>query len=451
MGPCCAMAVWAHLARSGLLSLFFACEVGASLSGCGEFTRHQKQLNLTELRELSRRFFQRGRSLAQRESAELMLGAAKACDFQAKLLAACPCALLVACALHFSVDGQNVEQGASGSNWAHAQTMKRMRRHQQALLWASAACQGREYLTWPVEKAVEVYISSSSRLSQQAQSVRDFVEDSQEEATLTDEQHLQTLADAAAVLDSEGLEWWPCRGTLIALLRHGRRSGLLSNGKLDVVDHDVDIMVGIPSHAEWSLVRSSIVEKLVDRGWSHCFERYSVSAQIGDVGHWLARGDLFLCLRTDPKVTLDIATYITEGPLAYAQKYCLQSTALTAPVCWIARDSTFRGNQGRLRVSSIRPLGRCKAGSFSVPCPRKPLDTLRATMISVNFTGSCVAWPDVRERRERNLYGSDQADWLSKGLTQEDVDILKGRAAHLHQAGYMSMTPYLGLSSCRRS
>lgn len=48
-------------------------------------------------------------------------------------------------------------------------------------------------------------------------------------------------------------DWFPYSGTLISLLRHGGRSGMLSNGKVDVVDHDVDIMVGTTNEAEWRL------------------------------------------------------------------------------------------------------------------------------------------------------------------------------------------------------
>ena len=247
------------------------------------------------------------------------------------------------------------------------------------------------------------------------------------------------------MLDSEGLEWWPSRGTLIALLRHGSRAGFLSKGKLDVVDHDVDIMVGISSHAEWSLIRRSILDKLVDRGWSHCFERYSTGVPEGMMEHQLARGDLFLCVRQNPRVTLDIATYLSQGSVAYAQRYCVYHHA-TALSCWIPHENTFRGSRGRLRVSAIRPLGRCKAGSFSVPCPHRPLETLRA-MMPENYSASCIALPDVPQRQKRSLYDSDNAEWLSEGLTQEDVAVLRAKAADLDREGYKSMTPYF--SRCR--
>ena len=154
-----------------------------------------------------------------------------------------------------------------------------------------------------------------------------------------------------------------------------------------------------------------------------------------------------MCTRAGPKVTLDIATYIVEGPTAHAQKYCLPGAPSGSGFgCWFPQhDGTFRGSRGRLRVSAIRPLGRCKAGHLSVPCPRKPLETLRATMM-VNFTNSCVALPDIKQRRERDLYDSDRDSWLSEGLVPEDVDILRSRAADLERDGYLSMAPYLHCS-----
>ena len=62
-------------------------------------------------------------------------------------------------------------------------------------------------------------------------------------------------------------------------------------------------------------------------------------------------------------------------------------------------------------------------------------------MTGINFTKSCVALPDIKERLDRNIYASDKDQWLSEGLTREDVDILRRRAADLDRAGYMSMTP----------
>ena len=81
----------------------------------------------------------------------------------------------------------------------------------------------------------------------------------------------QALEDVAAIMSSLGLEWWPCRGTLIALLRHGARSGALAAGRRrhrrDVVDHDVDVMVGVPSVSAWSSTLRWLVDaQLRQRG-----------------------------------------------------------------------------------------------------------------------------------------------------------------------------------------
>ena len=52
----------------------------------------------------------------------------------------------------------------------------------------------------------------------------------------------------------------------MALLRHGQRAGALAQGRRDVVDHDVDVMVGVPSVAAWSTLRWSVDAQLRQRG-----------------------------------------------------------------------------------------------------------------------------------------------------------------------------------------
>ncbi|OLQ04133.1 hypothetical protein AK812_SmicGene12848 [Symbiodinium microadriaticum] len=342
----------------------------------------------------------------------------------------CPCAVVVAAAVQLGIEAYNIEHGALHTNYDHVTAFHRTGVLDRTIMNASAICSVAEGRFWPIARAVDVLLTTKRSMMERLQRVGDWVATFQEEPTITDEQHIEALADAAVVFDSEGLEWWPCRGTLIALLRHGKRSGVLSKGKLDVVDHDVDIMVCVSSHEKWAEQRLSVEKKLQERGWSHCFERYSASESHEGHQYHFARGDLWLCTRTDPKVTLDIATYIIDGPIAYAQQYCLPSShSALRSRCWFPQnDGTFRGSRGRLRVSAIRPLKRCKAGHLSVPCPREPLETLRATM-NVNFTGSCVALPDIEQRLERDLYDSDKDAWLSEGLTKEDVEILRQRAA----------------------
>ena len=47
----------------------------------------------------------------------------------------------------------------------------------------------------------------------------------------------------------------------MALLRHGQRAGALATGR-DVVDHDVDVMVGVESEMAWLMLRWTINMKL---------------------------------------------------------------------------------------------------------------------------------------------------------------------------------------------
>lgn len=76
----------------------------------------------------------------------------------------------------------------------------------------------------------------------------------------------EALQDVKDIMEEAGVDWFPYEGTLIALLRHGFRSGELSNGKQDVVDHDVDVLVGVISETHWLQLRWFINNKL--RHWA---------------------------------------------------------------------------------------------------------------------------------------------------------------------------------------
>eukprot|EP00439_Symbiodinium_sp_Y106_P014573 s718_g2.t1 len=417
----------------------YLARVAARFSEGCESVAELYQLNMSKILVLSRKAARRDEEMGYRD---LVLFAPLLSAIQREKtapLASCPCAFAAAATVGISMEMVGLEYGAVRTNFDYMATFGRLSVLENALTEASKLCVEGEARFWPIQYAEKLRSGMQGYVLENLQSIDAWAAESQEEVTITDEQHIEALADAAAVLGSEGLDWWPARGTLIALLRHGRRSGLLSKGRLDVVDHDVDVMVGVSSDEEWVQRRPAIQKKLEARGWNACFERHSVAASYGSFEYNLARRDLFLCTRTNPRVTLDIATYITEGRIAFAQQYCPGDGI----GCWIPRtDGSFRGSQGRLRVSAIKPFGRCKAGDLSVPCPRKPLEALRA-MTGINFTKSCVALPDIKERLDRNIYASDKDQWLSEGLTREDVDILRRRAADLDRAGYMSMTPYL--------
>ena len=103
--------------------------------------------------------------------------------------------------------------------------------------------------------------------------------------------------------------------------------------------------------------------------------------------------DLLLCVRKQPhSFHLDFSTYLADrpGPNLYVHRICQDDGS-----CIIPHDvGPMASTHGRLRKSSVRPLGRCRAGRITVPCPRRPVDTLR-TFLGYNFSKHCLALPDV--------------------------------------------------------
>ena len=357
---------------------------------------------------------------------------------------ACPCAVVVSSAWLYNMWMQSLDSIAYTRN-AYEYIWHTLNLEEKILQEALVRCNFNAAHRWPVRYALQLYQHAGIQVKQRIADVDAFYTGWGSQVTITDDQHVQALADASAIFGHLKLEWWPCRGTLIALLRHGKRSGLLSKGKVDAVDHDIDLMVALPSLQHWPKIRASIRQMLLERGWETCIGGYSLTKETA-LARANAHEDMLMCTKGNPRVDLDIATYITEGSVLFAQKYCLPQ-GLGAD-CWVSHDGTFHGSRGKLRLAAVRPLGRCKAGTLSVPCPRKPLEVLKAS--SPPYANmSCVALPDVADRIQHGTYASARNSWLSDGLTPEDVDILRARAAELDREGYMSMAPYF--DNCRRS
>ncbi|CAJ1339347.1 unnamed protein product [Effrenium voratum] len=426
-----------------------AIRLGLCLGSCHE-AQVKHHLNLTRFQALSWAYFRtgrRGRGQLQAASARHLLTLAQEVwQVKSELLPkACPAAVAVAAGI--LMGGEVHVSNSVRTNFDHEEHFNRLAVYERTMVEAAHEC-GHD-VRWPLIFAYDVLRKVGDWLVHRVEKSQKLWDpDNIEEKEITDEQHIQALEDIAAVLDSEGLEWWPCRGTLIALLRHGRRSGKLAGDRIDVVDHDVDVMVGLPSEDHWLTLKWSISEKLRARGWGECYGRYSVDASQESQELLLAREDLMLCVRHNPHMVLDIATYIMAERSVYAQRYCPPSRRLLGEplkrqlsACWVPRNrGTLKANFGRLARRAILPLGRCRAGHLAVPCPRRPLETLKATMPGVNFSQHCLAFPDVARRRARG-YASDQ-QWLAEELSEEDVEILRRRAKELDDAGFMSMTPY---------
>lgn len=264
----------------------------------------------------------------------------------------------------------------------------------------------------------------------------------------TDAIYHASFDEVAKVLTSLEVEWWPCRGTLIAMLRHGKRSGPLSRGLVDVVERDIDIMLGVPDEKAWVRVSRVIQRELIQLGWDRCWTK--TSANLSSSHRDAVRRDLLYCMRLSPAYMLvDISSYITGAPGTdvFIHRFCgglaVEENSLDDQgTCEILKHiGPLQHNGGLLPKSAIHPLGRCRAAGISVPCPSKPLETIKA-MIHSGLNAGCVALPTTVGRDAVEFYTRRLQE---SGLTAEDVRILKSRSARLDASGFMSMTPYFDM------
>eukprot|EP00929_Paragymnodinium_shiwhaense_P100495 TRINITY_DN62851_c0_g1_i2.p1 TRINITY_DN62851_c0_g1~~TRINITY_DN62851_c0_g1_i2.p1 ORF type:complete len:713 (+),score=144.60 TRINITY_DN62851_c0_g1_i2:68-2206(+) len=70
--------------------------------------------------------------------------------------------------------------------------------------------------------------------------------------------------------------WWPVKGTILLMLRHGSWHGQLAGGKVDIVDRDMDFSMAIGSAASWVRMSELVTADLVRRGWLGC-EHHSIN------------------------------------------------------------------------------------------------------------------------------------------------------------------------------
>ncbi|CAJ1384290.1 unnamed protein product [Effrenium voratum] len=263
---------------------------------------------------------------------------------------------------------------------------------------------------------------------------------------ISDDLYHTALQDVADVLGALSLEWWPCRGTLIALLRHGARSGSLSRGLVDVVERDIDLMIGVSSEADWQPTGRAIEAQLLKKGWDRCWTKSS--AKFGSDWQFAARRDLLYCVRTRPAyMMLDVTSYITsEEGYVYVHRLCKPdgaSGASGASACHVPRLGPLQGADGSLPKAAIYPLKRCLAKDQAVPCPSRPLETIQAMRHS-GLETSCIALPDTKGRQDEASRHLARA-----GLQAEDLRILKERSAELDRRGFQSMSPYF--ANCTKS
>lgn len=117
------------------------------------------------------------------------------------------------------------------------------------------------------------------------------------------EQH-SAFSECVAVLESNQVQYFPSRGTLIGLVRYGDLQGKLSGFKVDVVDRDMDWMVHVDSADSWFHLAQQISASLLDKGWHSC--QLTVASEV------LCLGEIhsMKCIRIEPYVaSVDFDAY----------------------------------------------------------------------------------------------------------------------------------------------
>ncbi|CAK8998424.1 Ankyrin repeat domain-containing protein 54 [Durusdinium trenchii] len=298
----------------------------------------------------------------------------------------------------------------------------------------------------------------------------------QEQEEISDEFYHKAFAEVADALEDLSLDWWPCRGTLIAFLRHGARSGELSGG-IDVVERDIDIMVGVKSESEWYSTGRSLEDALLKKGWDRCWAKSSSSNTSKYQKYQFSmRRDLLYCVRTEPAyIMLDVTSYISTRDYIYVHRVCENhGSALQARIskrrrmqseklrCFFPRVGPLQhaldARGAVLEIGAVYPLRKCLANDRAVPCPNRPLNTIQAMTHSA-LSDKCIALPDkalkAKVTKEEGQALPAQAAWPTPtavrrlgalGLVLEDVRTLQERSARLDQMGFQSMSPYF--SNC---
>ena len=302
------------------------------------------------------------------------------------------------------------------------------------------------------------------------------MESRQREEEISDDFYHQSLKEVAETFEKMSIEWWPCRGTLIALLRHGARSGELFSGR-DVVERDIDVMLHVANEDDWYLIGRSIETSLLQKGWDRCWTKPSASSDsVGRLYRFSVRRDLLYCVKTEPAyMMLDVTSYMSTSDYIYVHRVC-EADELSS--CSFPRlgplQHAIDARGAVLEKSAIHPMRKCLAKDHAVPCPNRPLDTIQAMRHSA-LRADCIALPDkplqpkseteestgkerkgstdrqAQDMRELREVGSflrsfekSQSKLLFLGLRMEDIEILRRRSANLDRMGFQSMSPYFG-------
>lgn len=303
------------------------------------------------------------------------------------------------------------------------------------------------------------------------------------------------VSQALAALLGTAVEWWPLGGTLIGLLRYGRVYGHLSDGKLDLVDDDIDFLVVLSSARQWLEFCVRLAQALVQRGWLGCGhilqKRYTNRTHDhARLGQDMRGLPLLLCarLRDAGHVVLNIYWARPVTPVRGGAGLPACSRSLPPPAC--GRSVALMPHEGgesaiseevhcqpdgscfsmstffkawpsaALPFSYRRPLARCRAFGGEVGCPRLAEELLRrwcggeywrpsTARAGGVLTWPCLGLPDVAcpdpGKGVKASWRTDRVPTFrhnlrlqAEGLTLADARILRSTSQRLRAAGFLA-------------
>eukprot|EP00392_Amoebophrya_sp_AT5.2_P016041 g16280.t1 len=308
-------------------------------------------------------------------------------------------------------------------------------------------------------------------------------------------------------------EWWPAGGTLIGALRYGSIVGDLGDGRQDVcpwvhgcgkgvsesvkkfklreevIDDDVDFVIGVHSPKHWIEVTERVGSILMEPefGFHDCY--VAKSADCLDSKYFAnIRDDMLTCGFYEPYyLQLDLRSYVRLGNLNAAYQHRLSGTGYEE--CDTEEDlevdtlmsATQRGrvlrfvehknfSSGRLgtvaggapaagRPSAektsvwkgqmpldglLYPLRDCLLYNTTVPCPREAVTLLQLwNAREYENPEQCFALPHLAGRKVDHVDADPRNRKLRK-LEPRDVDLLTHYAQWLHDQGFQSFYPLYG-------
>ena len=194
------------------------------------------------------------------------------------------------------------------------------------------------------------------------------------EINVSDKEKERAFTDAVQTLTALGQDWFPAGGSLIALLRYGELHGHLADGKVDVVDTDLDFNVRVEGQRHWLRTVGRLTRMMLALGWSDCQLLYRWGAPLG--------GSLKCTIEEPFDFALDFEPYVVgkgEG-LLYEARICQNATrGLWPPVRWTA-------------------------GGLLPPARRRHVEAVRAGTEKIQAVGRGRVPPEVEYNMQANLY-----------------------------------------------